>query len=165
WPILMFLFSSSIFTMLVSQDNQLSLSNTIAPLTVVFAFLGLPFARGASFNKLSAKTIFGLLLVVTLLVIVPLILGYLTVSHSEFAFSHTTLTIICGSCAVLNLAVALSFRQIAKLFLGWSTIWLLALAGLLLPISAFTVGIAIAGVVLAALLLFYHPEPRSGLIA
>lgn len=165
WPILMFLFSSSIFTMLVSQDNQLSLSNTIAPLTVVFAFLGLPFARGASFNKLSAKTIFGLLLVVTLLVIVPLILGYLTASHSEFAFSHTTLTIICGSCAVLNLAVALSFRQIAKLFLGWSTIWLLALAGLLLPISAFTVGIAIAGVVLAALLLFYHPEPRSGLIA
>jgi FtsH-binding integral membrane protein len=57
------------------------------------------------------------------------------------------------------------FRQIAKLFLGWSTIWLLALAGLLLPISAFTVGIAIAGVVLTALLLFYHPEPRSGLIA
>lgn len=165
WPILMFLFSSSIFTMLVSQDNQLSLSNTIAPLTVVFAFLGLPFARGVSFNKLSAKTIFGLLLVVTLLVIVPLILSYLTVSHSEFAFSHTTLTIICGSCAVLNLAVALGFRQIAKLFLGWSTIWLLALAGLLLPISAFTVGIAIAGVVLAALLLFYHPEPHSGLIA
>ena len=84
WPIVMFLFASIIFTMLVGQEHRLSLSSIAAPVAVVFAFIGVPFARGISFNKVSSKTIFGLLIAFALFIIVPLLIGYFSAKTNAF---------------------------------------------------------------------------------
>ncbi|MCT3351171.1 hypothetical protein EFP34_11700 [Lacticaseibacillus paracasei] len=165
WPIVMFLFASIIFTMLVGQEHRLSLSSIAAPVAVVFAFIGVPFARGISFNKVSSKTIFGLLIAFALFIIVPLLIGYFSAKTNAFSFSRPLLISLCVGIGLVNLCLAAYFRTIALLLISWTGIWLLALLGLLLPASSLTVGLAIAGVLCATLLLFYHPEPKSVIAA
>ncbi|KRK11964.1 hypothetical protein FD51_GL000753 [Lacticaseibacillus zeae DSM 20178 = KCTC 3804] len=162
WPVLMFLFAASIFPT-ISQKSQLSLVSVGGPILFAVAFVNIPFARGLSFNKLSRKTVYSAMLGFAMVIIALLILSYLVAGRTPFSVSRSTLLLFCVSFLVLNLIGALGFRKIAYLFLAWACVWLLAFIGMLLTTSALTVGIAITGVLVATLLLFYHPEPKSQL--
>ncbi|WLV77464.1 hypothetical protein LACPH_002212 [Lacticaseibacillus parahuelsenbergensis] len=162
WPVFMFLFAASIFPT-ISQRSQLSLVSVGGPILFAVAFVNIPFTRGLSFNKLSRKTVYNIVFWFILILMVLVGLGYLTARISPFSVSRSTLTFYCVSFLVLNLIGALSFRKVAHLFLAWTCVWLLAFIGMMLPTSPLTVGIAITGVLVATLLLFYHPEPKSQL--
>ncbi|RXT57943.1 hypothetical protein [Lacticaseibacillus chiayiensis] len=159
WPVLMFFFAASIFPT-ISQKSQLNLISVVGPTVFVLAFVNIPFARGVTFNKLSRKTAYSVVFGFILILIVLPAIGYLLARTSPFSVSRSSLMLFCVSLFVLNLIGALGFRKIAYLFLAWACVWLLAFIGMMLITSALTVGIAIAGMIIATLLLFYHPEPK-----
>ena len=158
WPLFMFLLIQNILMMLISPSLRFSLSDVICINLFGLLMIGGSFARGASFNKLSRKTVIGLWSFVVLMLVVPFLTGYLFRGMPAFAPSSPALIKFSLILCAINLALALWLRPIFLIFLGWFGIWLITTLGLALPSSAVTVILGIAGMLGAVGLLFYRPD-------